>query len=159
MERNMRSIALGSLLCLAVLVAAPAGAADWSAAQQDVWKNVEAYWAMWAKGDITGFTGYTHDDYMGWSVDAPMPASKTSSNKWMSFWAANNSVVMYEITPLAILIHGDTAVVHYYYSSVSKDKDGKMQNERGRWTDILVKQGDRWVLYADHGGASPEDDD
>ena len=102
---------------------------------------------------------YVHDDYMGWSVDAPMPASKASSNKWMSFWAANNSIAMYEITPLTILIHGDVAVAHYYYSSVSKDKEGKMDNVQGRWTDILVKQGDRWVLFADHGGAAPEDDD
>jgi len=96
---------------------------------------------------------------MGWSVDAPMPASKASSNKWMSFWAANNSVAMYEITPISILIHGDVAVVHYYYSEVSKDKDGDLHPVQGRWTDILVKQGDRWVLFADHGGATPESDD
>lgn len=159
MNRNLRSIALGSLLCLAVLVAAPAAAGDWSDAQKAVWSNVEAYWTMWSKGDVAGFMGYMHDDYMGWSVDAPVPASKASSNKWMSFWAANNSIAIYEVTPVAISIHGDVAVVHYYYSYVSKDAAGEHHNEQGRWTDILVKDGARWLLYADHGGGGSEEDD
>lgn len=159
MNRYLNAIALATVLCLGVLVAAPAAAGDWTDAQQAVWSNVEAYWSAWAKGDVGGFFSYVDDDYMGWSVDSPMPASKASSNKWMSFWATNNSVAMYEITPLTILLHGDVAIVHYYYSQATKDKEEKMHSEQGRWTDILVKQGDRWVLFADHGGAMPEDDD
>ncbi len=28
---------------------------------------------------------------------------------------------------------------------------------QGRWTDLLKKQGDKWVMIGDHGG--PDDDD
>lgn len=159
MNRKLDVIVVGSLLCLAVLVSAPVAAADWSAAQQEVWKNVEAYWSFWSKGDINGFQGYVHEDYSGWSVDSPMPAGKSSSGKWMGFWAANNSVMVYEITPVAITVRGEFAVVHYYYSQVSKSSEGKMSNVKGRWTDILLKQGDRWVLIADHGGDTDNGDD
>jgi ketosteroid isomerase-like protein len=67
--------------------------------------------------------------------------------------------MVYEITPLAITVRGEFAVVHYYYSQVSKSSEGKMSNVKGRWTDILLKQGDRWVLIADHGGAADNGDD
>ena len=159
MRRNAKLICLASVFCLTALVVAPAGAGGWTDAQQAVWSNVEAYWALWTKGDVEGFMGYVHDDYMGWSADSPMPESKASSAKWMSFWSADNSVPMYEITPVTVLIHGDVAVVHYYYSLVTKDKEGKLDDEQGKWTDVLVKQGDRWVLLADHGGSAPDNDD
>ncbi len=159
MKSKLEVIIVGSVLCLAVLVASPVAAADWSAAQQDVWKNVEAYWASWSKGDINGFQGYVHEDYSGWSVDSPLPAGKSSSGKWMGFWAANNTVLVYEVTPVSIMVRGDVAVVHYYYSQVSKGSDGKMKSAKGRWTDILAKQGDRWVLIADHGGDTDNGDD
>jgi ketosteroid isomerase-like protein len=159
MNRMLKTIAVGWMLCLAALIAAPAAAADWSAAQQEVWKNVEAYWTSWSKGDIDGFQGYVHQDYVGWSVDSPVPSGKASSGKWMGFWAANNTVMVYEVTPVSIMVRGDFAVVHYYYSQVAKGSDGKMKSAKGRWTDILVKQGDRWVLIADNGGDADNGDD
>jgi ketosteroid isomerase-like protein len=153
MSRHLCSIAVGSVLCLTVLIAAPVAAGDWSAAQQEVWKNVEAYWALFAKGDIDGFLGYMHEDYSGWSLSSPVPESKAASATWLRYFATRGSTEFYTITPVAITLHGDVAVVHYYYYEVNKDSDGKMKTEKGRWTDILVKQGDRWVLLGDHGGA------
>lgn len=61
---------------------------------------------------------------------------------------------MYEINPVAIKIHGNVAIVHYYYLRVRKDAEGKEELEQGRWTDILMKQKDKWVLIGDHGGPS-----
>jgi hypothetical protein len=40
-----------------------------------------------------------------------------------------------------------------YYTQVVKDGEGKEKTQRGRWTDILVKQDGRWVLIGDHGGS------
>lgn len=40
----------------------------------------------------------------------------------------------------------------HYYTQVVKNAEGKEENVEGRWTDILMKQGDRWVLIGDHGG-------
>jgi ketosteroid isomerase-like protein len=157
MCRHLRSIAVASLLCLTVLIAVPVAAGDWSAAQQEVWKNVDAYWAVLAKDDVDGFLGYMHDDYSGWSLDSPVPESKATSAKYLRFFVPRRTLEFYEITPLAIVIHGDVAVVHYYYMEVAKNSEGKVRTEHGRWTDILVKQGDRWVLFADHGGATEDE--
>jgi hypothetical protein len=48
--------------------------------------------------------------------------------------------------------------VHYYFTYAYESPDGKRGSERGRWTDILVKHGDKWVLLADHGGSTEDDD-
>ena len=63
-----------------------------------------------------------------------------------------------EVTPVGMGIHGDVAVVHYYFTYAYESPDGKRGSDRGRWTDVLVKQGDKWVLFADHGGSSEDDD-
>ena len=34
--------------------------------------------------------------------------------------------------------------------------DGKKKSEKGTWTDILTKQGNKWVMIGDHGGAIEE---
>lgn len=54
-------------------------------------------------------------------------------------------------------MYGNIAFVHYYYDQVVKDAEGKEKSESGRWTDILMKQGDKWVMIGDHGGPSPND--
>jgi len=157
MSRHLRLIAGGSLICLAVFVAAPVAAGDWSAAQQEVWKNVEAYWAMIAKGDVDGFLAYMHEDYAGWSLSSPVPESKATSAKYLRFFATRGTTEFYDITPVAIVVHGDVAIVHYFYYEVSKNAEGKTRTEHGRWTDVLIKQGDRWVLLGDHGGAAEDE--
>ena len=60
--------------------------------------------------------------------------------------------LVYEINPVAIKIFGNVAIVHYYYTQVVKDAEGKQTTRSGRWTDILMKQDDRWVIIGDHGG-------
>ena len=39
--------------------------------QKDVWKSVEDYWALDAKGDLEGFMSYFDASYVGWSYDSP----------------------------------------------------------------------------------------
>jgi hypothetical protein len=58
-----------------------------------------------------------------------------------------------EVKPVANRIFGDVAIVHYYYSMIYKDAEGKDKTDKGRWTDILLKQGNRWVMIGDHGGS------
>ena len=59
----------------------------------------------------------------------------------------------FELHPLEILIHGDTAVAHYLYSNGGEDQDGKLKVVSGRFTDILVRTEDGWKFIAWHGGA------
>jgi hypothetical protein len=47
---------------------------------------------------------------------------------------------------------GNVALIHYYYSKL-KTADAKETTERGRWTDVWINEGGKWLLIADSGGA------
>jgi len=127
---------------------------EWSKEQKEVWKNVEIYWDFSAKGDVEGYLSYFHDDYSGWSNSDALPDDKTSLRKYLSHLFRTRKVLVQVLKPVRINIHDDVAIVQYYYSRIFTNVEGKEKNQSGRWTDILMKQGDKWVLIGDHGGAS-----
>jgi ketosteroid isomerase-like protein len=128
-------------------------AQEWSAAQKEVWKVENDCWTAFAKGDVPGFLEYFHPDYMGWDDNSPLPNTKTDTQKWFQLFVQGTQVLMYDIKPVGIRVFGDFAIADYYYSFVF-DKDGKKKTEDGRWTDILMKQGTKWLLIGDNGGAN-----
>ncbi len=147
------------LLALAAtaFLATGAVAQEWSSEQTAVWKNVETYWNLGAQRDLDGMLGYFHDDYLGWSTGAALPSGKDEARKWLAHHFETTTEVLHTIQPVGIAIHGDIAIVHYYYSDLEKDADGEEKAEQGRWTDILKKQGSRWVLIGDQGGKTTGD--
>jgi ketosteroid isomerase-like protein len=149
-----------ALLLAALCLITPSfvSAQEWSTAQKDVWKSVEAYWALDAAGDTSGFLEYFDADYSGWSVYSPLPSDKATAKKFITFEHKNSKTLVANIQPVAIKIHGDIAIVHYYFTQVSKADGEKQKRNNGRWTDILQKKGDKWVLIADHGGSVPSKD-
>jgi hypothetical protein len=48
--------------------------------------------------------------------------------------------------------------VHYYFTFLEKNAKGEEKTIQGRWTDILKKQGNRWVLIGDSGGRTSQND-
>jgi len=132
-------------------------AGDWSSEQQEVWKTVEAYTDLAAKGDVEGFLKYFHKDYAGWSYDAPIPYGISSVKKWAGYFLPKREMLVYEITPVTIKVYGDFAFAHYLYSHAYKDIEGKMKFADGRWTDILMKTGGKWLMIGDHGGETSDD--
>lgn len=127
---------------------------EWSKEQKEVWKNVETYWYYSTNGDVEGFLSYVQDDYSGWNNQDAIPDNKATLRKSVSYSFKTRKVLVQEIEPVAINIHGNVAIVQYYYSRIFKDVEGKEKNTSGRWTDILMKQGDKWVMIGDHGGSS-----
>lgn len=132
-------------------------AQEWTPEQEDVWKSVEAYWDLAAKGDLDGFTSYFHESFIGWNYGAPVTSSKSSREKLIRFFAPQNKTLFYIITPVGIWEKGEFAFVDYHYMEVTEDKDGKRDTEIGRWTDILIKDGERWVMIGNHGGRTNSD--
>lgn len=132
-------------------------AQEWSAEQKEVWENVEAYNILINSGNVEGFMAYIHPDYLGWSYSAPMPRDKVVTKRWWDYDVKVNKVLVYELNPVGIKIFGSTAFAHYLYSLIYKDQEGKEKKATGRWTDILLKQGDKWLLIGDHGGAMPNE--
>jgi ketosteroid isomerase-like protein len=147
----MKQIWLASALLL--LASANLFSQEWSAAQKEVWKSVETYNTLGAERNVEGFLEYFHPDYSGWDYEDAVPTNKADVKAYLeqSSWKTRKTVYMTQ-KPLAIKIYGDFAFVHYYYSLIFKDQDGKEKSSSGRWTDILMKQGKKWVMIGDHGG-------
>ena len=127
-------------------------AQDWTAEQKDVWAGVEKYWAASASDNPMSFLDYFDDSYLGWSYDYETPGGKTDAAKSLSYWFKKGKVQFYNITPAKIWVNGNFAYAHYYYYQVTEDPTGKPMQEKGRWTDILMKKNGKWMLVGDHGG-------
>ena len=140
-----------AVLC-ATLVATPLFAQEWSDAQKEVWKNVEAYQELATKRDVEGFLSYVHADVSGWIYSDALPADKATFRKWITHSFQTRKRLVNVVKPVAIKIHGNVAIVHYHYSRLIKDAEGKEKFHIGRWTHILMKQGNKWVMIGAHGG-------
>lgn len=120
--------------------------------QADVWAVVEQTWNADAKGDKKWIDRYLTDDFSGWGNAAPAPRSKASTKMWDRFNDSQGRSVAHELYPLAIVVHGDVAVAHYLYTSAFEDKDGDVEVNNGRYSDVLVRTDDGWRFLSWHGG-------
>ncbi len=126
---------------------------QWSPAQQEVWQTVEAYWQHFADGNADGFLTYLHEDFSGWTHTNALPRDKEDMSRYMPLGFETATTLLHDVNPVGIKVHGEVAVVHYYYSRTFVDNSGGRHSDAGRWTDILMKVGDRWMMIADHGGS------
>lgn len=122
--------------------------------QADVWAQVEQQWTAEEKGDNKWMDKLLTDDFSGWGKGSPAPRGKSSTKMWNRFNEQISKMVAHELYPLSIVIHGDVAVAHYMYTSANKQKskDGKIETNNGRYTDILVRTDDGWKFLAWSGG-------
>ncbi len=100
---------------------------------------------------------YFHPDYRGWPYQATLPGDKAIVRKFVQQGMKTSETLVSTIQPVAIQIHGNVALVYYYYAVIEKDAEGKEQSRSGRSLDILMKQGKKWVLIGDHGGRTSKD--
>ncbi len=133
-------------------------AQSWSSEQKAVWAGVEEYWATGTSSNPMSFLNYFDDSYTGWNYNYETPGTKADAVKSLSYWLNKGKVQFYVITPSKIWVNGDFAYVHYYYTQVTEGPDGKPNTEKGRWTDILMKKGSKWMLVGDHGGEIKAED-
>lgn len=127
---------------------------EWSPEQKEVWNTVEKLVELEAKEDLDGLLSYFHPDFRGWYCKDPLPRNKASIRKWARYFFEIEESLVYELKPIAIDVHGNVAFVHYYYKWAYKDAEGKHKMDQGRWTDIYMKDGDKWLLICDHGGTT-----
>jgi hypothetical protein len=128
-------------------------AQHWTAAEQEVLQAMNACLQASQDHDLEAWVACSHDDYTGWAYGRPAPINKTFLRKTAELsLAAGGELVSWSIQPLAMRIYGNVAVIHHYYYYLYRDPEGEEHDGRARWTDIMLKQGDRWVFIADHGG-------
>ena len=126
---------------------------SFSKAEQEVIEGVESYWADFNGKDKNKYQNVFHDSYKGWDVGSEYINTKKDNIKWNDYTWGKDEVLFWNITPIGVVLHDDIAVVHYYYTTISKNKkNGKKTTEKGKWTDVIINDGGKWKLVADHGG-------
>ena len=131
-------------------------AQQWTDEQLEVWKSVETYWDLANTGKVDGFLSYYDESFIGWPYGSDATHCQKTRAKWIKYYLPLSTTLVSTITPEAIWVKDNFAFVHYYYSNVTKDSEGKVSFESGRWTDILMKKGDRWIMIGDHGGQTSD---
>ncbi len=140
-------------LLLPVLPAENIQAQQWAPEQKEVWAIVEATWQA-DKDGKNWVEEYSHPDFLGWSFSYPMPRNKSNANKWFNAYKPISKILEYQISPVGIIVKDKIAVAHYYARVLNETYDGKKESETSRWTDILIKEGDRWLYISYQGGIS-----
>lgn len=146
-----------TVLYAVIIISGYSFAQQWSSEQKDVWTGVEKYWEI-NNNDPLADLKYFDDSYLGWSYENEAPGTRDGVVKHKKYFSTKQKQGFNILTPARIWVNGDFAYVHYYYTQVSEDKDGKPNTEKGRWTDILMKKNGTWMLVGDHGGEIKNND-
>jgi hypothetical protein len=150
----MKRLPILAALAVALLLQPwQASAQTWSPQQQEVWGVVQAQWQASMAKDTGWMERFLHRDFRGWTAGEPAPRDKESAGRWARYDMESGSTVVQDLVPTAIVVHGNTAVVHYHYSQARTDREGKHRTVHGRYTDTLVKEGNQWRFLAWNGGA------
>ncbi|WOH37807.1 nuclear transport factor 2 family protein [Thalassotalea fonticola] len=125
--------------------------------QSEVWEVVIASYADIEKQDSNWTNKWATEDLLAWGNATPMPRNRASIQRWEKFQFSNGGKnVVSDYTPTGIVVHGDTAVAHYYFSNGTISKDGKADTSHGRCSDVLVRDGKSWKFVAWHCADEPE---
>jgi len=124
--------------------------------EADVWATIERVWEAAENNNHELLDELLSEDFSGWSKSSPAPRSKSSTRMWEAFNDEQGKTLEHELYPLAIVVHGDVAVAHYFYTLAIENKDDTVEVDNGRYTDVLVRTEDGWKFIAWHGG---KDDD
>ena len=144
-----------TLFCL-LLLPTLAAAQTWNAEQQEIWKLEEQQWQMSKDKDLSWIDKMVHPNISYWDVDQPGPQNKASLQRWNRFSNANSTVLEQELFPISMTITGNIAVVQYRYSVARENYKKERETSTGRYTDVLVKEGGRWLFIAWSGGDDPK---
>jgi hypothetical protein len=124
--------------------------------QQDVWKVEQQQWAMTKAKDDTWLDTMVHPNLRFWETGAPMPRDRASLKHWSRFGNENATVLEQELFPISTTITGNVAVVQYRYMYARENYKKERDTVTGHYTDILMKDGGKWLFIAWEGGDDPK---
>ena len=144
----MRRTVLATL-AFSVFLPLAAQAQQWTAAQREVWEFEKA---CWAAQEMDVIMPCFHDDYVGWAIGSSVPLSKEDRQPFFARSFETEETVFLNLKPLAITMYENMAIVLYISTYTAKNKvTGEETTVTQRWTDVCLKEGDRWAYIADHG--------
>ena len=108
----MRATITTVFICvIAVLSATTASSQQLSPDQQEVLEFIEACQDRW--GSEEWFDCF-HEDFTGWLYTDLVPRTKDGERKFSRALFETTETRVQDVRPIAIRVHGDTAVAHYY---------------------------------------------
>ena len=118
----------------------------WSAQQREVWNNLDLHWQALIEGNIDEFLKYIHPDFLGFGHESPMPVDRPWLEKWVGFWAKSTKIIICELRPINLKLHGDIAILQYMIFTIEQNQVDKGKRVIRRYTMTWKKQPDRWVV-------------
>ncbi len=146
---------LSLLLVVWGSLSVPVSAQSWTPDQQEIWRLEETMWQRDTAKDLTWIDTYWHANATSWGIDHPVPRNKASVTRWDKYEYGNVTVLEHELFPLSITVTDNVAVVHYRYRIASEDRNKKREIVTGRYSDVLVREGSRWLIITAIGGDDP----
>lgn len=150
-----RMMATATAVLLLSTVAGAASAAEWSAEQQEVWKVEQQQWKMSASKDTSWIDTMVHPNMTFWETGAPMPRDRASLKHWSRYDAENTTTLEQELFPISVTVTGNVAVVQYNYMIARENYKKERETITGHYSDVLIKDGGRWLFLAWAGGDDP----
>ena len=136
--------------CLAVKTASAQLA--WTPEQKAVWKTETTMDDLFMKKDYQDAWAYIDDSYMGWRNDLVVLRTKDTRIALTKYLISQGGKVDFDETvPIAIWVNRNYAYADYYYHEIWENKEGVRTRDHGRWMDVFMKKGDKWMLVGDHG--------
>jgi hypothetical protein len=148
----------GRALAFAVVLAGAGGVAaqTWTPEQQEIWKLEQQQWQMSKDKDLSWIEKMVHPSLSYWETGAPVPQNAASLTRWNRFNTASGATLEQEIYPIALTITGNVAVAQYSYQVARENYKKERETVWGHYTDVLVKEGGRWLFIAWAGGDDPK---
>ena len=128
---------------------------NWDKNQNDVWQSLEDHWDHLINGRVNEFLKYIHDDFIGFGHESPINIDRPWLNKWVGFWTKSTDILICELRPIDIKIHGDIAILQYFIFTIEKNAEGGKRVIR-RYTMTWKKQSDHWVVIGSHNNLMDE---
>ncbi len=148
---------LSLLVPFALAALANVGAAQtWNADQQEVLKLEDQQWKMSMEKDASWIDKMVHRNLSYWDTDQVAPQNKASLARWNRYNNTNGTVLEQELFPISVTITGNIAVVQYRYTVARENAKKERETVSGRYTDVLVKDGGKWMFIAWAGGEDPK---
>ena len=122
----------------------------WNDTQRDVWHNLENHWEQLINGNIDGFLKFIHPEFIGYGHESPLPVDRPWLEKWVGFWAKSTKVIICELRPIDIRLHGDIAILQYFIFTIEQNQVDQGKRVIRRYTMTWKREKDRWVVIGSH---------
>jgi hypothetical protein len=143
------------MACVLTLLALPVQAQQWSPEQQEIWQLIAKQWEL-EKAEDDAWKNMLHDSFQSWSIDDLMPMDKAATTRFADAEAGHFKILVQHIAPVGIIVTGDTAIAHYYHTTIVEHDNGEKETIDGRFTDILTRTGGGWQFVGWVGEESGE---